>query len=132
MLQGLPVIDVDSHVMEPDDLWERYIDKRFADRAPKSRRITPDYPYFAEFEFAGVKRSGVVDMSKIRFVPDGHGGRAPVTETYAHWIASGFSARSYLDYMDAAARSASRSGNAVSGRPMVGYTSMWSMPAASM
>ena len=84
MLQGLPVIDVDSHVMEPDDLWERYIDKRFADRAPKSRRITPDYPYFAEFDFAGVKRSGVVDMSKIRFVPDGHGGRVPVTETYAH------------------------------------------------
>jgi len=102
VLQGLRVIDVDSHVMEPDDLWERYLDKRFVDRAPKSRRITPDHPYFAEFEFAGVKRSGVVDMSTIHFVPDGHGGREPVTETYAPWIEAGFSARSYLDYMDAA------------------------------
>ncbi|HET6793971.1 MAG TPA: amidohydrolase family protein [Acidimicrobiales bacterium] len=30
---GTPVIDADSHVMEPPDLWERYIDPRFRDRA---------------------------------------------------------------------------------------------------
>ena len=84
VLQGLPVIDVDSHVMEPDDLWERYIDKRFADRAPKSLPHHARLPVLRRVRVRGREAMGVVDMSKIRFVPDGHGGRAPVTETYAH------------------------------------------------
>jgi len=29
------VIDVDGHVFEPDDLWERYLDRRFHDRRPR-------------------------------------------------------------------------------------------------
>lgn len=29
------IIDADCHVMEPGDLWERYIDPRFRDRAPR-------------------------------------------------------------------------------------------------
>ncbi len=48
MLNGLKIIDVDSHVMEPDDLWERFMDRRFAAFMPKSRRISPTWPYFAQ------------------------------------------------------------------------------------
>jgi predicted TIM-barrel fold metal-dependent hydrolase len=31
---GFKVMDSDLHVMEPPDLWQRYIDKAYADRAP--------------------------------------------------------------------------------------------------
>ncbi len=33
---GFKVMDSDMHVIEPVDLWERYIDSAFKDRAPKS------------------------------------------------------------------------------------------------
>jgi predicted TIM-barrel fold metal-dependent hydrolase len=35
MLGGLSVFDADSHVMEPADFWERYIDPEFRERAPR-------------------------------------------------------------------------------------------------
>ena len=35
---GFKIIDSDMHIMEPPDLWERYIDKKFRDRAPARRR----------------------------------------------------------------------------------------------
>ncbi len=31
---GFKVMDSDLHVLEPPDLWQRYIDPKFADRAP--------------------------------------------------------------------------------------------------
>lgn len=33
--QGFQIIDAEMHVMEPVDLWDRYIDAEFRDRAPK-------------------------------------------------------------------------------------------------
>ncbi len=33
--KGFKILDSDMHVMEPPDLWERYIDKKFAARAPR-------------------------------------------------------------------------------------------------
>ncbi|HVN85172.1 MAG TPA: amidohydrolase family protein [Candidatus Binatia bacterium] len=35
MHQGYRVIDADGHVLEPPDLWERYIDAEFRHQAPK-------------------------------------------------------------------------------------------------
>ena len=103
MLNGFKIIDVDSHVMEPDDLWERFMDRRFAAYMPTSRRITPDWPYFAQLEVAGNSYKGGQRMDQVKFVTPPHGGeRLTVTEAYAHWINAGFSARSYLDYMDMA------------------------------
>ena len=32
---GFKVMDSDMHVFEPADLWQRYIDPKYADRAPK-------------------------------------------------------------------------------------------------
>src|SRR5579859_4266038 len=32
---GFKMIDAEMHVMEPVDLWQRYIDPEFADRAPR-------------------------------------------------------------------------------------------------
>jgi uncharacterized protein len=33
--KGFKILDSDMHIMEPADLWERYIDKKFRDRAPR-------------------------------------------------------------------------------------------------
>jgi hypothetical protein len=32
---GFKLIDAEMHVMEPVDLWQRYIDPEFRDRAPR-------------------------------------------------------------------------------------------------
>ena len=32
---GFKVLDSDMHVIEPKDLWQRYIDPAFKDRAPQ-------------------------------------------------------------------------------------------------
>ncbi len=32
---GFKIIDSDMHIMEPPDLWEKYIDKKYRDRAPR-------------------------------------------------------------------------------------------------
>ena len=34
------LISADSHVSEPTDLWVERVDKRYRDRAPRSRRIS--------------------------------------------------------------------------------------------
>jgi predicted TIM-barrel fold metal-dependent hydrolase len=36
--QGYKVLDSDMHILEPADLWRRYIDKKFVDRAPVGTR----------------------------------------------------------------------------------------------
>src|SRR3989442_1096887 len=38
---GFKVFDSDMHVLEPVDLWERYIDPAFRDRAPRGSTHTP-------------------------------------------------------------------------------------------
>jgi predicted TIM-barrel fold metal-dependent hydrolase len=50
---GFKIIDSDMHVMEPPDLWERYIDSKFKHRAPR-----------------GVTSSNVRDLRMV--YPDGH------------------------------------------------------------
>ena len=39
MKDGFKVFDSDMHVLEPVDLWERYIDPPFRDRAPRMGRV---------------------------------------------------------------------------------------------
>ncbi|NEO73283.1 amidohydrolase family protein [Moorena sp. SIO3H5] len=35
MLKNFNIIDADSHVLEPEDLWEKYLEPQFKDLAPK-------------------------------------------------------------------------------------------------
>ena len=32
---GLPVVDLDGHVFEPDSLWEEHLDRAYLDRRPR-------------------------------------------------------------------------------------------------
>jgi hypothetical protein len=38
---GFQVMDSDMHIVEPADLWERYMDPAFKDRAPRGLRRHP-------------------------------------------------------------------------------------------
>jgi predicted TIM-barrel fold metal-dependent hydrolase len=101
VIDGLRVFDADGHVLEPDDLWERYLDRRYAAFAPRTRRLSRSHPYYAEYEFCGVVRGrGGVRMDEVRSVHDGQGGWMTVMDACAHWVDAGFSAPSYLDFMD--------------------------------
>src|SRR5437660_12786451 len=44
MKQGFRVLDSDLHTMEPDGLWERYLDEPFKKFAPKFLRGTANAP----------------------------------------------------------------------------------------
>jgi hypothetical protein len=39
MKNGFKVIDSDMHIMEPLDLWDKYMDARFKDRGPRPVRV---------------------------------------------------------------------------------------------
>ncbi len=39
MRNGMKVVDADAHHNEPADLWEKYIDRRFKDAAPRVARL---------------------------------------------------------------------------------------------
>src|SRR6266550_2735223 len=50
---GFKIIDTDSHAMEPEDMWERYLDKKFAASTPTHKRLAPDFPWFGELNLLG-------------------------------------------------------------------------------
>jgi predicted TIM-barrel fold metal-dependent hydrolase len=71
---GFPVFDSDMHIMEPSDLWERYIDPRFRSQAPRGlitenvrdlRMVHPDGRLWGLF-------SEAPQASQIRNRPQGH------------------------------------------------------------
>jgi hypothetical protein len=39
MKNGLRIIDSDMHIMEPLDLWDRHMEVRFKERAPRPVRV---------------------------------------------------------------------------------------------
>ena len=98
MLGGMKVVDADSHVMEPDDLFERYLAPEFSEFAPHTRRIAPGHPYFNDIEVLGHRWPASLRWDEIRYLDDGRS----YTEAYAEFIARGYDAESYLLYMEQA------------------------------
>ncbi|TMK60961.1 MAG: amidohydrolase [Actinobacteria bacterium] len=98
MLNGYRVVDVDSHVMEPDDLFDRYLDRAFAAYAPRTRRIAPGWPYFSDVEVLGHRWPAALRWDEIRYLDDG----SSYTEAYRDFIERGWDADAYLIYMDRA------------------------------
>ena len=53
MNNGFAVIDADRHVMEPSDLWNRYLEPKFKGRPNRLRGRTFGHPdYFPIYEVA--------------------------------------------------------------------------------
>jgi predicted TIM-barrel fold metal-dependent hydrolase len=102
MYNGYRVVDADSHVMEPDDLWDKYLDRRFRAHAPRTRRISPENPNWFSIEVAGHRWSSTEPTTRIPYIGDGRGGLVNYLTAYADYIRQGFSPAAYLQYMDSA------------------------------
>jgi predicted TIM-barrel fold metal-dependent hydrolase len=94
MYQGHRYIDADSHVLEPSDLWERYLEPRF--RRPMPRSIV---------EYAGdplaFRVQVVVGDQGMPYGPEGSNTPlAGLDEVYAEYAQKGFSPACYRDAME--------------------------------
>jgi predicted TIM-barrel fold metal-dependent hydrolase len=67
------VIDIDGHVREADDLWERYLEAPFRDRAPKIERVANGQLLF---RLEGNRHHRRPDETPFRVTEDG----SPVNE----------------------------------------------------
>jgi predicted TIM-barrel fold metal-dependent hydrolase len=81
-----PVIDADGHIMEPRDLWPRYMPESLRDRGPR-----PDPDHRVLMHIDGVT---VPPRSLYPKKPSAH------AERFKEAVESDFSARSQLDGMD--------------------------------
>jgi uncharacterized protein len=73
---SIRVIDIDGHVREADDLWERYLETPFRSRAPKIEKVENGQLLFL---LEGKRHHRKPDESPFRPKPDG----SPVNE-YRH------------------------------------------------
>jgi len=95
---GFKVMDSDMHIFEPPDLWERYIDPKFKDRAPKCAT--------GEARDFGMRLEGyTIPNPKIHDEPRAVKGRQQAEENqrarYESSIARGWNPLSQVDAMDA-------------------------------
>jgi uncharacterized protein len=65
---SIRVIDIDGHVREADDLWERYLEPPFRARAPKIERVANGQLLFV---LEGNRHHRRPDESPFRIKPDG-------------------------------------------------------------
>jgi uncharacterized protein len=99
MYKGYKIIDADSHVIEPNDLWEKYIDKKYLALAPKAQMLNQGH-----FQFdmkVGGHHFSFPDYEPTRpYIPDSTGKMLTYEDAYREFIDAGFSAKSYLSYLD--------------------------------
>src|SRR4051794_34254029 len=92
------ICDSDLHVMEPPDLWERYIDPAWAHAAPRGLSEMP------RDMRVKVKNHVMLRLGRVRpQAADGQRGgwRAEHENVYAESEARGWDAQSQIDAMDA-------------------------------
>ena len=90
--RGFKVMDSDMHVLEPVDLWERYIDPEFKHRAPKGLLRTPlDVAVDVEGKIGGLVGRGWESLSQVY---------SDVQSRYTLDIERGFDAVAQLSAMD--------------------------------
>ena len=90
---GFKVLDSDMHLLEPVDLWERYIDAEFKDRAPKGLHRTP---LDLGLEVQGRIGPNILGVSQT-WLQDAH---ARLMPNYAEEAEQGFDAPAQLKAMD--------------------------------
>lgn len=95
MRNGYRAIDVDMHVMEPGDLWAKYIDAEFADQAPKDAGA-PGVVADLRIEVAGRVLPKTFRGPAERYQKM----KAQVADRYQSAAARGFDAVSQLAAMD--------------------------------
>ena len=89
MARSYEIIDADGHVLEPVDLWDKYIDPGFRDRAPRiiidtdgKERLLVEGKVLGSPKGFGVigaigARQGVIDQGTMKYVEGRRGGFDP-------------------------------------------------------
>jgi len=91
---GFKIIDAELHVMEPADLWEKYIDPEFKDRAP--RRLTD-----RDWDIRTVVEGDVMaSMADYNWPARSNEEATALATRYAAEIAVNFSPESQVQAMD--------------------------------
>ena len=91
---GFKIIDAELHVMEPVDLWERYIDPEFKDRAP--RRLSE-----RRWDIRTVVEGDVMaSMTDYNWPARSNEEEDTLAERYAEEIAANFDPASQVRAMD--------------------------------
>jgi uncharacterized protein len=96
-------IDADGHILEPPDLWERYLDPKFRDRA---LRVVRDPDGLEELEIGGrrstVSTKGIPSLLGVMGAPDLMTIALDPTRTYVSEAAYGsFDSSERLRLLDA-------------------------------
>ncbi len=93
MKQGCKVADSDMHVIEPADLWVRYIDPRFKARAPVGLTEVPR-DLAIEWEGRRIPKNTPLSRRMLQVT------QTAQVDRYAHAERRGYDARSQLEAMD--------------------------------
>ena len=94
---GMKVMDSDMHIIEPPDLWERYIDPAFRDRAPKG---WPGHENPSVLEIDGRVYPKSAGRRKDDYAGSYQEMYGALYERYKHAIEAGYDAPSQLVGMD--------------------------------
>jgi predicted TIM-barrel fold metal-dependent hydrolase len=89
-------IDTDSHVIEPDNLWQKYLDRKYRDEAPVTRvgykNDERGFGFYNDVTVGGINMPlGFFGTTAV--MPD-------LGEVYDEYARQGFPARTYVDAMD--------------------------------
>ena len=102
-IDGYRVFDSDLHVIEPADLWQRYIDPRYRERAPVGR---PEEPFstgnlhpLEGVPFSPTDRGSFSDMTAGHCLEQAH--RRGRFEQYCEFEQRGWGPDTQLEAMDA-------------------------------
>ena len=101
MKHGFRVMDSDLHTMEPDDLWERYLDEPFRPFAPRFNRAQTGPPNQPTIRIGALAIGEMtVRPSSVRAAADLHRRSFARHPHYERAHACGYDARSHLEAMD--------------------------------
>jgi uncharacterized protein len=100
MFQGYRYIDSDAHVLEPDTIWENYLDPEYRDQAPLSRTGYRGDPMAFRFE-CWVDGVGMPDfLVGDSFLAADDVPFPGLAEVYAEFNERGFGPDVYIDVLD--------------------------------
>ena len=96
MYNGYKIIDADSHTMEPDSLWDKYLEPEYRPWAPggSQSKITLQNLTTKGFSIGNDGKPGAP------YIHDGEGGLLTYAEAFKPYLDRNFDAKSFLTYMD--------------------------------
>lgn len=102
MARSYQVVDSDAHVLEPGDLWPRYMESKFRDRAPSIYTRDDGNEFFRVQDGFEVPVGTVFDNTKASFGGMGmRDGKMPEGNSYFDGAPGGFDPHKRMPDMDA-------------------------------